>query len=679
MEADELLTRFNDFFKLYYHSKIKQNIREGKNRVTIDFPELTHFDPELSEELINRPDDVLEVGGEAIKNIEDNTPKIFNLRVRGEIPAAKYRIRDLRVEHLDKFMTIEGTIETKTDIRYNMTCTKYECPNCGNVLDILQREEDIKEPTKCSCGRKGKFKLLSKEVVNCFTLRLQELSSHIKYGSEMKMISVLCKEDLTDTIIEERLIEGMRVRVNGVFKEKTLIKNQRLQTQLVTYLEANYIQLFEESFYDIELTEKDIQEIKKFSKSPELMKTIYSKLFYGVHGYDNIKEALVLQSFGGVSDYESVPSIRGDVHILLVGDPGENKSAFLEFTTNFNPKSVLVVGKSVSAVGLSGAVIKDELTGAFVLKPGAIPLANNGIIMIDELDKMKEEDRDILHEPMEQQRISISKANIADRKMLARESFLISMNPRNGYFNDNVEIYKQIELPPTLVSRFDLVFVMKKNRSKDDKTRLFEKMKAKIMMTRGRLESQTKLKEFHLFMRRYIAYARQNIRPKFDKFLEEEYLPEKFAGFDHERKTHDEGDTDNGFPITPRHIWIIRRLAEARRRMFLGEVCTTEDVDYAIHKIKESLEEIAIDKNTGRIDQEWVVDGVSSQKKKIISIFEEICDEVQLDNGDILIEEFYKKMEENGFKMGEVEEYVQKKKNNGDIFFPKRNIMRRVE
>jgi len=680
MEPHDSIKIYEEFFRDIYFSKIIENLRQGKKRVTIDFPELQKFNPELADELIDNPEDSLACADEALKILlDDRHPLNFHMRVRGDIPDAKHRIRDLRAKHINKFVTIEGTIETKTDICVAMVASKYECPNCGNVINVLQMEENIKEPTKCQCGRKGQFIMISSEKMDCFTIRLQELASSIKYGSQMAMISVLCKEDLTDIIIEERLIEGLKVKVNGVFKEKFLIKRGQKQTHLVTFLEANYIQLFEESFYDIELTPKDIDSIKEFALKHKghLLETISQKLFQGVHGYEKIKEALVLQAFGGVSEYNSVPSIRGDMHILLVGDPGENKSAFLEYVSNFTPKNVLVVGKSVSAVGLSGAVIKDELTGSFVLKPGAIPLANNGIIMIDELDKMKEDDRDILHEPMEQQKISISKANLADRKMLARESFLVSMNPRNGYFNDYDPIYSQIELPPTLISRFDLVFIMKKNRFKNDETRLFEKIKAKIMMTRGQKHLQEDLRKFHIFMRKYIAYARQHIKPKLDQHLSEEYLPEKFAGLDHEHKPR-EMSSKGHFPITPRHIWIIRRIAEAKRRIMLEEQCTVEDVDYAIERIQGSLEDIAVDKETGRIDEEWVVDGVSSKKKKLIGVFEEVCDELEDDDGNIEMDKFYKKIEELGFKIYEVEEYVEKKKLHGDVFFPRNNIMRRT-
>ena len=678
MKPEDTIHYFKEFFEEYYLSKITENARLGKKRVTIEYTDLARFNPELAEDLINQPEDILTAAELALEQFDIEGIKNTKVRVRGDLGyGTKLRIRDLRAKHLNHLITIEGTIETKTDMGVKMTASKYECPSCSNIINVLQMADEIAEPKVCGCGRKGKFHLKSQELIDCFTLRLQELSSSIKYGSNMPVKSVLCKDDLADSIIEEKLVEGIKVRVNGVYKDKILIKRGKKQTQLVTYIEANYIQISEETFYDIELSKEDIKEIKEFSEEPNLIKKIAEGLFQGVHGYSKIKEALVLQAFGGVSDYEAIPPVRGDVHILLVGDAGQNKTVFLIITSNFSPKSILVVGKSVSAVGLSGAVIKDELSGSFVLKPGAMPLANNGIILIDELDKMRLEDRDILHEPMENQSISISKANLPDRKMMARESFLVSMNPKNAYFNDFDPIYQQIDLPPTLISRFDLVFIMRKAKFKDEKVKLEEKEKAKVMMTRGRKENQREIKDFHKFMRKYIAYAKQNIHPRFDRYLEEEYIPDKYSGLDHERKP-DDMEKDS-FPITPRHLWIIKRLAEARRRIFLEEKCTVKDVDYSIEKIRGSLDDIAIDIKTGRIDEDWVVDGVSSKRKKLIEIFDEIYDKLMMDDGNVVITDLYHELTTLGFETQEIDDFLYKKEQMKEIFHPRHHLLRKLE
>lgn len=672
MQTEDQIKLFVDLIDKQYIGKLLSNIREDKKRITVEFSDIAKHSPELADDLIDNPEETLKAADLALETFTNlGNVKGFRCRVRGDIPGNKVRIRDLRSKHIGKFITVEGTIDTKSDVGVVITCALFECPTCGQNLRVLQLDKEFKEPTKCGgCGRKGKFRLLSTDRVDGFTLRLQELASAIRYGSDMKVKPVLCKNDLTDIIIEEKLIEGIRVKINGIYKEQMVSKQGVKQTTLMTFIEANYIFISDETYYDLEITEADIQEIKDYvaKNKDHLIDTVCEHMFQGVYGHRKIKEGLTLQAFGGISNHRCTPMVRGDMHILLVGDGGENKSAFLEYIAKVHPKSVLVVGKSVSGPGLRGTAIKDDMTGSFVLKPGAIPLANQGICLIDELDKMKPEDRDILHEPMEQQRLTINIANITDRKMLARESFLISMNPKNSYFTDYQEIYEQIDLPPTLVSRFDLVYILKKNRAKDDSIRQQEKEKARIMMTRSDSTRQEELTNFHKFMRKYIGYARQNIFPRFDKYLEEEYLPEVYAGLDHERKTGVGGKAT--FPITARHLFIIRRIAEARRRMFLETTVKVEDIDYAIERIRDSLNDIARIEKTGKLDEEYIVDGVSSKSKNMHESFSKVVEEIAVNNvcrSDLFME----KMTKQGFSESEINAYLVKIYRAGDILYPK--------
>ena len=215
------------------------------------------------------------------------------------------------------------------------------------------------------------------------------------------------------------------------------------------------------------------------------------------------------------------------------------------------------------------------------------------------------------------------------------------------------------------------MFIMKKVKVKDEQTRAFEKEKARVMMTRGEQSKQKKLIDFHKFMRRYIAYAKQNIHPKFDKYLMEEYIPEKYAHLDHTERTDD-------YPITPRHLYIIKRIAEAKRRIHLGEKVTVEDVDYAIDKIRGSLVDIAIDVNTGRIDQDWVADGVSTKRKKLIEIFDEVFDKLVMDDGNVVLDDLYHELTNLGFETKEIDEFLNKKEQMKDVFHPRHHLIRKL-
>lgn len=671
MDNEQRIEAFKDFLSRKYLSKLYENKLKGNKRVTIDFDILMKFSPDLADDLIEFPEDTLTSGDIAIDRLADMHG--FHLRVRGDIPKQKIRIRDLRSIHLNKMWTVEGTIETKTQVHSKMTVIRYECPSCGLLIPMLQMADEVAEPKRCGCGRVGGFKILSKELMDCFSIRLQELSAAIKYGSGLQSINILCNDDLTDSIIEEKLIEGQRIKVNGIYKERTVKKNGSKQTQLVTYIEANYIHLSEETYFDLELSHKDIEQIKEFSKTPDLIRHISQKLFEGVYGDDKIKEALVLQSFGGVSNFNVTPKLRGDMHILLVGDTGTNKSVYCEYIMKFSPKTVLAVGKTVSAVGLSGCPVKDELTGTWVLKPGAIALANNATMIIDEFDKMREEDKDILLEPMEQQTLTINKANLTERKMLARASFLVTMNPKNSFFNEFDLTVDQIDLPQTILNRFDLIYVKKKDRVKSEKNYIVEKEKAKIMMTRGKQEKQESLEEFQKFMRKYIAYAKQFVKPICSDYISEEYLPEIYARFDHDLK-----DKKDMYPISARHLFIIRRIAEARRRILLGSEVVKEDVDYALEMLRGSLQDIVTNKETGTLDYDYIQDGVSNTKKKLLFAFEDQFNAIK--DGSGMVEEaiLIGKLNTEGFTTFEIEKWIEQLKKKGDLFEPKPGFLHKI-
>lgn len=657
-------------FEEEYHSKILENIRLGRKRVTVEFNTITRFNPDLAQELQEKPEETIKLAERVLRETYPDSPPKFRFRVRGDILGSQYRVRDLKKDMIDKLITVEGTIETKTDVTTKMVEINFECPTCNNIIRTIQLGDTISEPSMCSCGRKNRFKITSSENIDCYTMRLQELAHTILYGSELKTKSILCTEDLADSMIEERLVEGLRVKINGIYRAKIVTKGGAKLTHLVNYIEANYIQISDESYYDVEIGPEDIEQIKRFAEQPDVIKRMAEGLFRGVYGHDRIKEGLVIQAFGGVSNQKAIPRIRGDIHILMVGDPGENKSAFLEYASFYNPKSVMAVGPSVSEVGLSGSVIKDELTGSFVLKPGAIALANNGICIIDELSEMKPDDRGILLEPMESQRITINKANIVDRKMMARCSFLMSMNPKNGFFNDYESIYKQIDLPDPVRDRFDYVFIMKKNRLAGEEGKRLLKQKARTMMIRSDPKEQLEVTNFHKFMRKYIAYARQNFNPEMDSYLKETYLPEKYAEFI--IKIRGSGDdVDKDFKDTPRIVNSAKRIAEGKRRALLGNRCTTEDIDYAFTTIYDNLSHYAVNIKTGKIDQIWISEGVSSDKKNMLHSFEEVCRKIMGENGEVDVDDFIKECQKEGTSVSEAEDILAKKSRYGEIHYPR--------
>src|SRR3989338_2828057 len=243
-------------------------------------------------------------------------------------------------------------------------------------MTILQLDTKFKEPSRCSCGRKGHFRLLSKDLVDAQNLLIEEAPENLEGGEQPKRLNVFLKEDLVEPKMEKKTTPGSKVKVYGIIKEiPILLKTGVQSTRFDLAMDINYIESVQEDYSTIELSEDD-----------------------------KIKEAIVLQMIGGIrKKKEDGTVMRGDIHILLVGDPGSGKSQILQFVSKAAPKARYVSGKGASGVGLTAAVVKDEILKGWALEAGALVLANKGIVVVDELDKMEKEDRSALHEAMEQQ------------------------------------------------------------------------------------------------------------------------------------------------------------------------------------------------------------------------------------------------------------------------------------
>ena len=255
--VSEKIGRFEDFFNHKYKHKILDNHSKGKKRVTIDFKDLAEYDPDLGEELLDRPEDTFKIAEAAISNIIEGK---LTVRVRGLPPSSNVRIRDLRAELLDKFVAVEGEIVTKSDVATKIVMASWECTGCANIVSLPQFDETLNTPLKCGCGNPH-FKMKSRKLMNCFTLRIEELSRKTEHDMTLKWVPVLCEDDLTDIIVEERLVEGMSVRINGVYKDKLVVKNGKKQTTLLTYLNANYIEHTDKTFSELEISGEDEKQI----------------------------------------------------------------------------------------------------------------------------------------------------------------------------------------------------------------------------------------------------------------------------------------------------------------------------------------------------------------------------------------------------------------------------------
>jgi replicative DNA helicase Mcm len=386
--------------------------KQGEKVVRLNFDELSEQSPELAERLITKPDDTLQILEIALSEsgiLPDARVRLINLSASQFL-----RIRNIRAKNLNSMISVDGIVRQASEVRPRVTNARFECPACGTILSVLQIDEKFREPSRCSCGRRGGFKELNKEMVDAQRLVIEESPDALNGGEQPKRMTVFLKEDMVEPRMEERTTPGSKIKVIGVLKEVPLpAKTGGILTRFDLAIEANNIITLEESFDDIKISEEDAQEIKELSVDFKIVDKLAKSIAPSVWGYPEIKEALTLQLFGGVQKRRSDGTqTRGDLHVLLVGDPGVAKSVMLKFISGIAPKGRYVSGKSASGAGLTATVVKDEFLRGWALEAGAMVLSNKGLVCIDELEKMDENYRSTMHEAMEQQTVTISKANV---------------------------------------------------------------------------------------------------------------------------------------------------------------------------------------------------------------------------------------------------------------------------
>ena len=389
-----------------------------------------------------------------------------------------------------------------------------------------------------------------------------------------------------------------------------------------------------------------------------------------MYGHDDIKGSLILQLMGGVRKERTDGTVvKGDVHILLVGDPGAAKSTILTYMSKVAPKARYVAGRSATSAGLTASVVKDEFLKGWALEAGAIVLANGGFLMIDEMDKMSQEDTSALHEAMAQQQVTISKANI-QATLSAKTTVLAAANPKFGRFDPYQPIASQINLPPTLINRFDLIFPVRDlpNKEKDSK------IASHILETHqtGGLEPDIPVD----LMKKYIAYARQQIMPKLSPEAVEE-IKNFYVGLRNSGTFGEEGVKP--IPISARQLEALIRLAEASARVRLAKVVTKADAKRAIAILNHCLMQVGFDSETGQIDIDRIYTGVPASTRNKIRIIRDIINDLEAQGKKTIpLEEVIAEAAEKNLTEAQVEEIIEKLKREGEIFEPRRGWVSKI-
>jgi replicative DNA helicase Mcm len=677
VESGDQIKRFQEFFELHHHAEILENIRKGNHYFAADFMEISKFDSELAEDLLADPNEVFRAAELSIEGFEvPKQVKHFRIRFKNLPQSQNLKIRNIRSEHLGMFLSVDGIVRRKTDVRPQVTNAKFECPSCGNVINILQLAEDdvqgFREPSRCGCGRNGKFKLLDKELIDVQAMDLEESPDELEGGDQPKRMHIFLREDLVAPLSDKRTNPGSKIRVNGVLKEIPItLKSGKQSTRYDLLLFANYVEPITEDVYEINISPEEEQKILKLVEDPRLKEKLIANMAPSIYGYENIKLALLLQALGGVTKTRSDGMrTRGDIHVLLIGDPGAGKSQLLKRMAQIAPKARYVSGKGVSGAGLTATVVKDEFLRGWSLEAGALPLCNNGFCMIDELDKMTKEDRSAMHEALEQQTISISKANI-QATLKCATTVLAAANPKLGRFDPYDNIAKQIDLPPPLISRFDLIFPIRDLPETEKDRRTAHHMLA-LHQAPNSMENELDTN----FIKKYICYARQRKLPVLTdsamEEIEEYYISMRNSG-------SKEGGAQ-AVPITPRQLEALIRLSEASAKLRMSDKVMKKDARCAIDILNDCLNAIGIDPDTGKIDIDRISSGISASQRGKIHTVKEIIAELELATNQkvISVDDIIRAAADKKLSAEEVEEILKKLTISGDIFEPKRGFINRL-
>ncbi|RMF90645.1 MAG: AAA family ATPase [Methanobacteriota archaeon] len=659
LEIDDVALRLDGFFRKYYHEKILGIARSypDEKRLEADFKDLDLYDFALAEHLLAFPDETISTAEKVIRDLDlpfEGAPPEIHVAFYNLPEGSKLQIRDIRSDHVGRLISIQGVVRKATDIRPKLLVGNFECQRCGHTMRIPQHDIKLKEPYLCeSCETRGPFKLLvtDSKLVNSQKIMVQESLEELRGREHPKQLTVFLEDDLTG-----RVMPGDKAEIAGVLRTR---RNYKDKTRVFDiYLDALYVKPVEVEFEEVKISKEDEERILKLSKDPKVYDLIRDSIAPHIYGFHDIKTAIMYQLFSSPRiEMPDGGKIRGDSHILILGEPATGKSEILQYVAKeLAPKGIFTSGKGATGAGLTATAVKDEFgDGGWSLEAGALVLADKGIACVDEFDKMSNEDRSAMHEAMEQQTVSVAKAGIL-AQFSARAAILAAANPKFGRFDQYKPISDQINLTPTIISRFDLIFTV---RDDIDDTRQIAKHILDSVVSPAKVSPPISPDFFKL----YVAYARQRCNPVLTEEAREEI--EKYYV---ERR---EASRDQAMPLTARQLWAVIRIARASARVRLSDKVTVEDARNAIRLLDVSLRDVGLDLDTGTVDIDKLMTGVTKSQRDKIQIILGIIRELEKEYGPVKREEITGSAADRGIKPEEVDRLLEILKKNGEIYEPK--------
>ena len=711
MAAHDSSARWKTFFLEAKETEIFTLLSKQSPTPTLSIPfhELQAFDPDFAEDILQFPRQILNTGKDTLREICRERGEDLDVILRvGELPRDSRRaIREIGSSDIEKLRSSDVQVIKISEIKPRMHIAAFQCEACGVTQEIIQNNErELIEPIRClptdqggcgeNAGRGGatRFNLVFNvsRLINNQWIEIQELPESVESGAQPGRAKVLLEGDLVNKHLPgQRIVANM---IPVVYSE--VIKNKKTPMFDIIY---HLISSEHESvpFTEIKITDEEQEEILAISQREDLLRLMQNSIapsIFSTGVMNFVKRSLALQLFGGVSRKNSDGTrTRGDIHILIMGDPGVAKSQLLTYVSELSPRGKFASGGGVSGAGLTAAAVRDTFAdGRFSLEAGVLPLSDRGLAAIDEFDKISDDDRKVMHPAMEQQRIDISKGGIT-ASLPSRCAIIAAANPKDGRFSNRaantsvIRSFKETGLEAPLASRFDIIWMMRDEVKAEN-----DEMIAKhILRSRTRGVPEALIDEFvamdpveedkeqiikegvdgteHLsqsFLRKYIAFAKRNYHPNIDKdvmaLILEYYVQERQS---YGREDSDEGGESNVVPITARALEALIRLTEAHARMFLREDATAEDAKVALAVFKHWREESGI-------EDESEFSGTSVKQRNISVIVKNLIRDICTENGNVAtISAIYNRALAKKIDESTVDRIIQQMRTSGILFQPK--------